>query len=133
VIGVRDVVVRICADDEAVELLARHAGWAGARLEVEHERGVRDEGAAAAAAWAKHGGRSKHLRVEVVAGVGLVLEGSLAVGAIDVCVAVVGLEFGVAFKYLCPYQYSKHIVSPAQSQREVPVPHEEEKWGYMRW
>ena len=42
-VRVGDVVVRIGADDETVELLAGHAGRTGARLKVEKERGVRDE------------------------------------------------------------------------------------------
>lgn len=41
-VGVGDVVVRVDADDEAVELFARHAGRTSARLEMEYESGVRD-------------------------------------------------------------------------------------------
>ena len=69
-----DVVVRVSADDEAVEPFARHAGRTGARLEVEYESGVRDEGFVATAAWATHVGQLMHPRVEVVAEVGLALE-----------------------------------------------------------
>jgi len=57
-IRVGDVVVRVGADDETVELLAGHAGRARARLEVENERGVRDEGLVATATWAAHVSRS---------------------------------------------------------------------------
>jgi len=57
-VRIRDVVVRVGADDETVELLAGHAGRARARLEVENERGVRDEGLVAAAAGAAHVSRS---------------------------------------------------------------------------
>jgi len=39
-VRIGDVVVRVGADDETVELLAGHAGRARARLEVEDERGV---------------------------------------------------------------------------------------------
>jgi len=57
-VRIGDVVVRVGADNETVELLAGHAGRARARLEVEDERGVRDEGLVAAAAWAAHVSRS---------------------------------------------------------------------------
>ena len=97
---VGDVVVRVGADDETVELLAGHAGRARARLEVENERGVRDEGLGAAAAGAAHVGRSMNPRVEVVAEVGLALEGTAAVCAIDVHVAIVRLEFLVGPEWL---------------------------------
>ena len=60
-VWVGDVVVRVGADDETVELLAGHAGRTCARLKVENERGVRDERFVAAAAGAAHVGRSMHL------------------------------------------------------------------------
>ena len=85
--GVGDVIVRVGADDEAVEPFARHAGRTGARLEMEYESGVRDEGLIAAAAGATHVGRLMHLRIEVVAEVGLALEGTLAVGAVELRVS----------------------------------------------
>jgi len=91
-VGVRDVVVRVGADDEAVEPLARHAGRTGSRLEMEDERGGRDERLGAAAAGAAHVGGPMQLRVEVVPEVGLVLEGPLAVRAVGVFLAVVFLE-----------------------------------------
>ena len=47
---VRDVVVRVGADDKTVEPLMGHAGWTGAQPEVENERGVRDERFVAAVA-----------------------------------------------------------------------------------
>jgi hypothetical protein len=55
---VSDVVVRVGADDETVELLAGHAGWTGTRLKVENKHGVRNEGLVAAATEAAHIGRS---------------------------------------------------------------------------
>ena len=91
-VGVRDVVVRVRADDEAVELLAGHAGRTGSRLEMEDERGGRDEGLGAAAAGAAQVGGPMQLRVEVVPEVVLVLEGPLAVRAVGVFLAVVFLE-----------------------------------------
>ena len=91
-LGVRDVVVRVCAEDDVVEMYARHAGRAGARLEVAHERAVRKEGAVAGAVWAAHGGGLLMLRAQVVEQVVLVLEGPLAVGAVGVLVAVMFLE-----------------------------------------
>ena len=72
--GVSDVVVCVGADDDAVELFARHAGRTGARLEMEYESSVRGEGLVAAAAGTTHVGRLMHLRVEVVEEVGLALE-----------------------------------------------------------
>jgi len=57
-VRVGDVIVRVGAYDETVELLTGHAGRARARLEVENERGVRDEGLVAAAAGAAHVSRS---------------------------------------------------------------------------
>jgi hypothetical protein len=38
----------------------------------------------------------------MVAEVALALEGTLAIGAVGVDIAIVRLELGVAFKYLCP-------------------------------
>jgi hypothetical protein len=43
-------VICVRADDETVELIARHAGGAGARLEVEGESAGIDEGSATVAA-----------------------------------------------------------------------------------
>ena len=85
--GVSDVVVCVGADDDAVELFPRHERRTGARLEMEYESSVRDEGLVAAAAGATHVGRLVHLRVEVVAEVGLALEGTLAVGSVRLHVA----------------------------------------------
>jgi hypothetical protein len=48
--GVRDAVVCAHTDNEAVGPFAPHAGWAGARLEMVHERGIRDEGLSTAVA-----------------------------------------------------------------------------------
>ena len=39
-VGIGDVVVHVGADDKMVELLAGHAGWAYARLEVENEHSM---------------------------------------------------------------------------------------------
>ena len=97
---VRDVVVRVGADDEAVELFARHAGRTGSRLEVEEECGVRDERLGAATARAAHVGGPMHLRVEVVPEVGLVLEGPLTVGAVSVHIAIVCLQLCVGIEWL---------------------------------
>jgi hypothetical protein len=93
--GVRDVVVRVGADDEPVELFACHEGFACARFEVGHQCGMRDEGPVAATAWAPCVGRSE-LRVEVVAAVVLTLEGPPAVGAVGVPIRIVFLELCVA-------------------------------------
>jgi len=57
-VRVGDVVVRVGADDETVELLAGHAGRTGARLEMENECTVRDERFVAAEAGAAHVSRS---------------------------------------------------------------------------
>jgi hypothetical protein len=81
-------------------LFARHAGRAGARLEVEHKRGMRHEGPVAVAAGAADVGRSMQPRVEVVAEVALALEGPLTVGAVGVYVAVVFLELCVRVEWL---------------------------------
>jgi len=97
---VRDVVVRICTDDEAVELLASHAGRAGARLEMEHERGVRDEDPVAAAAGAAYVGRPMDLRVKMLVEAGFALEGPLTVGTIVMIVAIVFLELCVGVEWL---------------------------------
>ena len=84
---VSDVVICVGADDDVVELFPRHERRTRARLEMEYESSVRDEGLVAAAAGATHVGRLVHLRVEVVAGVGLALEGTLAVGSVRLHVA----------------------------------------------
>ena len=97
---VRDVVVRVGANDELVELCARHAGRAGARLEVERERGMQDEGPVAAAAGAAYVGRSMQLRVEVLEEVALALEELHAVCAVGVHVAIVFLELCVGIEWL---------------------------------
>jgi len=97
---VRDVVIRVSADDELVELFARHAGRAGARFEVEQKRGMRDEGFVAVAARAAYVGRSMQPRVEVLAEVALALEGPLTVGAVGVYVAIVFLELCVGIEWL---------------------------------
>ena len=85
--GVGDVVVRVGADDETIELFAYHTGQAGVRLGMEYESNVRDEGLVAAAARTTHVGRLMHPQVEVMAEVGLALEGPLAVGAVGFHVA----------------------------------------------
>ena len=36
--AVRDIVLRVLADDKPIQLFSRHARWAGVRLEVECER-----------------------------------------------------------------------------------------------
>ena len=95
-IGVRDVVALVRADDEAVEFLACHAGRAGPRFDVKHERTVRDEGAFAAAAWTANSGRLMFLRAQVVAKVGRAVEDPLTVGAVVVLVAIVFLELRIA-------------------------------------
>jgi hypothetical protein len=97
---VRDVIIRVSTDEEPVELFARHAGRAGARLEVEHECGMRDEGPVAVAAGAAYVGRSMQLRVEVLMEVALALEGPLTVGAVGVYVAIVFLELCVGIEWL---------------------------------
>lgn len=99
-IWVRDVVTLVGADDEPVEFLARHAGRAGPRFDVKHERTVRDEGAFAAATWTAHSGRLMFLRAQVVAQVGRVIEDPLTVGAEVVLVAIVFLELRIAVENL---------------------------------
>ena len=120
-VGIGEVVVRVSADDETVELLAGHAGRAGARFKVENERGVRDEGLVAAAAGAAHVSWSVKPRVEVVTEVGLILEGTAAVGAPKVHVAIVLLELRVGLEWLRE--------STGLSQRDA---RGEGKTGYMR-
>ena len=94
--GVRDVVSLVRADDEAVEFLACHAGWAGPRFDVKHQRAVRDEGAFAAAARAAHSGWLMYFRAQVMAQVGRTLEDPLAIGAVVMLVAIVFLELRIA-------------------------------------
>ena len=68
-------------------------GRIGARLEMEYESGVRDEGLVAAATRATYVGELMHLRVDVVAEIVLALEGTLTVDA-------VGLHAGNRFRTL---------------------------------
>ena len=85
--GVSDIVICVGTDDDAVELFACHAGRTGAGLKMEYGSSVRDEGLVATVAGAKHIGQLMGPRVEVVAEVGLALEGTLAVSVARLHVA----------------------------------------------
>ena len=80
--------IRVRADDETIELIARHAGGAGARLEVEGESAGSDEGFGTAAAGTAEVSRLVNLGIHVLAKVVLVLEVTITVPAVMVIAAV---------------------------------------------
>jgi len=101
---IRNIVARVLTDDEAVELVARHARWTGTRLDVEYERAVRHERFFAAVPGAAYSGRLVVFRAQVVSEVGGVREASVAFGTEVVLVAIVFLEFLIVVE---------HLVTPA--------------------
>jgi len=98
--GVRDVVLLVRPHDESVELLARHARPARARLKVERERRGRDKRLVALAAGAHDVARPVQLGVQVLLEAVLVLKNPLALGAVVVHLVVMFLEFRIAVKEL---------------------------------
>lgn len=90
-------------------MFARHARWAGARLEVERKRGGRDERFVAAAARTVVFGRLVELGIQVVTEVALVLEAPFAVGAVGVHVAIVLLELPVVVEILLIMRFRRFI------------------------
>jgi len=97
---VRDVVVRIGTDNQTIELFARHLRRAGARLEVEHECRMRNEGPVAATVRAAHVGRLMYPGIQVMTEVTFAVEAQMAIGAVGMHVAIVTLELRVTTKYL---------------------------------
>jgi len=92
----RDVIIPVRLHGEAVELLERHARPAGARLKVVRSRCRRDKRLVASAAGAHHGARPVQLGVQVVPEVAFALETPVTLGAVDVHLVVVLLEFRIA-------------------------------------
>jgi hypothetical protein len=82
--GIRDVIIRVSADDEAIELFACHARGASARLEVECEGGGGDKGSGTAAAGTAQVGGLVDPGIQVVTEVALALEKTVAISAIMV-------------------------------------------------
>jgi hypothetical protein len=80
--GIRDIVIRVSADDETIELFACHARRASSRFEVECEVGGGDEGFITAAAGTAHVGGLVDSGIHMIAEVVLVLEMLIAVPAI---------------------------------------------------
>jgi hypothetical protein len=80
--GIRDVIIRISADDDAVQLFACHARGASARLEVEGEGGGGDKGSVTAAAGTAQVGGLVDPGIQVVTEVALALEKTVAVSAV---------------------------------------------------
>ena len=80
--------IRVRADDETIELIARHTRGALARLEVKGERAGRDEGSATVAAGTGEVGRLVDLGIHVVAKAVLVLEETITILAVVVTSAI---------------------------------------------
>jgi hypothetical protein len=76
------------ADDETIELFARHAGEAGLRLEVEGERAGRDKGFGTAAAGTAELGRLVDFGIHVLVEVILVLEVAITIIAVVMTAAI---------------------------------------------
>ena len=94
--GIRDVVVLVRPNDDAVEFLARHTRPAGAGLKVERESRGRDKALIAFTPRAHDGAWTVQLGVQVLLEAVLVLENPFALGAVVVHLMVVFLEFRIA-------------------------------------
>ena len=96
--GIRGVVTPVRPLDEAVKPLARHARLAGTRLNVIPKCFGRDKRPIASTARARYGARLVQLGVQVLLEVVLILETSVALGAVVVHRVLMPLEVGIAVK-----------------------------------
>lgn len=116
-----DVVICVNTDDEPIQLFARHARRAGARLEVVRKCGGRDERLDTAAAGTAVFGRLVELGIQVMTEVALALEVPFAAGAVGVHVAVVFLELCVLVEILLIMRFRRFICPVGDEQRERPT------------